>query len=386
MSLQFIHCSDLHLDKSFNYLNAQNSIQRKEDVHQNFSHIVEFALKEKPDLFLVAGDTFDRVSPSNQSRVFLIREVRKLSEAGIHVFIIGGNHDVPRTPGISTMAIDTLSSAGLATVFSTAEVETQVVNIDGREAQVSGRSYLTQSEQQNPLRGVVLKGQADYSIYMVHGSLLGLDVRPSSPEVMTHNPFYADDVPKGVDYLAAGHYHNFYERDYRGCKIVNPGSIERLNWNELSEKKCFAWVEMNGSEVRVESIPLTMRPMESQSLVLNDAVDLTKVVTDYLTEYRDLGKIFRLGLVGKLSRAVYSKLDLGKVFEFGRNSFFEFDLDRQELMVEGERVFLGKVDNPIEAYRKRLDVLNARAESEDERQLLAEVKEVGVKLLEEARE
>src|SRR5206468_496503 len=169
----------------FNFLNPANSRRRKEDIDRNFASIVEYSLKEEPDLFLMAGDIFDKKSPSNESRVFLIREVRKLSEAGINVVAIGGNHDMPRTPGATSMA------------------------------------------------------------------------------------FYAQDIPDGVDYLAMGHFHNSFERAHGRCRIVNPGSVERLDWSEFDDRKVFAWVDMNESGADVDFIPLEMRPMESSSLSLN---------------------------------------------------------------------------------------------------------------------
>lgn len=387
ISIQFIHCSDLHLDKSFNYLDLQNSLKRKEDIYQNFERIVDFGLKEKPDLFLMAGDIFHTVSPSNLSRLSLVRLVRKLSDAGIKVFVIGGNHDMPKTPGMSTMAIDVLSGAGLATVFSTPEVQSQVMRVDGSTIQVSGRSYLAQFQRQNPLRGVSLKENADYNIFMVHGSLLGLDVRPTSPDVMTHNPFYAEDIPNGVDYLALGHFHNPFERDYKGCKIVNPGSLERLDWSELSDKKGFAWVEINRDSIKVEHVALPMRPMESQSLALNSSSDdLTRDILSHMTERRDETKIFKLALTGTLSREQYAKIAMNRIYDMGRNSFFDFDLVRDDLDVGGEKIFFGRVENPVEAFQKRIDGLIGKSESETERRLLADVKDAGNRFLESVKE
>src|SRR2546425_4754870 len=102
MTVQFVHCSDLHLDKSFSFLNPANSRRRKEDIHRNFASIVEYSLKEEPDLFLMAGDIFDKKSPSNESRVFLFREARKLTEAGTNAVAIGAIKALPETLGPTT--------------------------------------------------------------------------------------------------------------------------------------------------------------------------------------------------------------------------------------------------------------------------------------------
>jgi DNA repair exonuclease SbcCD nuclease subunit len=47
-------------------------------------------------VFLTSDDVFDRISPTNVSRVFVTQKIRQLKDANIPVFIIGGNHDVPK--------------------------------------------------------------------------------------------------------------------------------------------------------------------------------------------------------------------------------------------------------------------------------------------------
>jgi len=106
ISLQILHCSDTHLDKSFGISNLARAIQRKEDLNCNFSKLVDYALKNKPDIFLMAGDVFDKILPTNSSRVFLTQQTKRLKDANVAVFIIGGNHDVPRFGVSPSLAID----------------------------------------------------------------------------------------------------------------------------------------------------------------------------------------------------------------------------------------------------------------------------------------
>ena len=113
-----MHCSDTHLDKSFGIPNLSKALQRREDLNNNFSEIIDYALRNKPDIFLIAGDVFDKILPTNASRVFLTKKIRILNDANIVVFIIGGNHDIPRFGSSPSLAIDVLSSAGIASVFS----------------------------------------------------------------------------------------------------------------------------------------------------------------------------------------------------------------------------------------------------------------------------
>jgi len=389
MSLQLVHCSDMHLDKNFNISNFAKAFQRKEDLNRNFSAVVQYALKNKPDVFLISGDIFDRISPTNASRVFVTQKIKQLKDADISVFIIGGNHDVPKFGVSPSLAVDVLSSAGLATVFSRSDlIEKQLLRVDGRTVCVSGRSYYTQFEGANPLRGIDIPLDGDYNILMIHGSLQGLNVVPSSPEMASQNPFLADDIKKGLDYLALGHFHNYFEREHMGCTIVNPGSLEKLSWAEINDEKGFVWAELHGSETSVEFVKVDTRPMEIQELTLSKDAGYSPGIKDYVIEFlsklSEGEKMLKLNLRGLISQEQYSQLKVNEILSACRDMFFHLILDRSELEVEGYgRIFLERIDNPVEAFSKRLDLIIADAGlDESKRRLLEQVKQLGIKYLE----
>jgi DNA repair exonuclease SbcCD nuclease subunit len=379
----------MHLDKNFNISNFARALQRRDDLNRNFSAVVEYALENKPDIFLICGDVFDRVSPTNASRVFVTQKVRQLKDANIPVFIIGGNHDVPKFGVSPSLAIDVLSSAGLATVFSRSDsIEKRLLQIDGRVVCVSGRSYYTAFEGANPLRDVDVPLDGDYNVLMIHGSLQGLNVIPSSPEMGNQNPFLADDIKKGLNYLALGHFHNYFNREHKGCTIVNPGSLERLSWSEINDEKGFVWVELSGSETSVEFVKLNTRPMEIQQLTISKDTEYSASIKDYMLEFlsrlSEKDKLLKLNLSGLISQEQYSQLKVNEILSACRDMFFHLILDRSEIEVEGYgRIFIERIDNPVEAFTKRLDLLIVDAGlNEPQKQLFEQVKQLGMKYLE----
>jgi DNA repair exonuclease SbcCD nuclease subunit len=391
MSVQILHCSDMHLDKNFNIANLARAQERKEDLNRNFSAAVDYALKNKPDLFLVTGDVFDRVSPGNSARIFLTDKVRQLKEAGIAVFIIGGNHEVPKLGG-QHLAIDVLGSAGLATVFSRSDIfGTRILDVDGKKVCVAGKSYFAQTESENPLRGLKVQLEGDYNVLLIHGSLQGLNVASSVPEMASQNPFRPGDIKAGLNYLALGHFHNHFQREHEGCQIVNAGSMEKLTWAEIDDEKGFVWVELHGSEVSTEFVKLATRPMEKYTLHLSKEQDYSPNLRDYLVNHvrthGDSEKLARLYLQGQITQEQYKELKVNEIIQATRDTFFHLGLDRTELEVEGfGRVFLGRVENPIEAFTRRIEELIQRSStSEEKRRELEQVKELGRRYLEEAR-
>ena len=390
MSLQILHCSDVHLDRNFNISNLDRAQERKQDIERNFAKVVQYALGNKPDIFLITGDLFDRYSPSNSARVFVTDKVKELKEADIRVFIIGGNHDVPKF-GSQPLAIDVLGSAGIASVFSKSDViQKQILDVDGKRVCIAGKSYFSQFESENPLRGVKIPLEGDYNILMIHASLQGLNVVPSIPEMAFQNPFRPGDLAPGLNYLALGHFHNHFEREHDGCKIVNPGSVERLSWGELNDEKGFVWAELNGSEVSAEFIKLETRKMAEYTLDLSGSSENSQPLKDQLIDYlrarSDPSEITRLHLKGQITQEQYRQLKLNEVYQATRDMFFHLTVRHGELFIEGfGKVFMERIDNPVEAFVKRLDLLIAEATAEDEKRQLEQVKELGIKYLEEAK-
>lgn len=380
------------MDKNFNISNLVKAAERKEDLNGSFSKVVEYALQNKPDLFLISGDFFDKILPTNVSRVFATKELRSLKDAGISVFMIGGNHEVPRLGASPALAIDVFGSAGLATVFSGSDsVQNKKLTINGKQVCISGRSYYTQFDGANPLKGAKVPLDGDYNILMIHGSLQGLNVASSNPEMADQNPFFADDIQKGLNYLALGHFHNYFEREHAGCTIVNPGSLEKLSWAEINDEKGFAWAELNGSETSVKFVRLSTRPMETQELKLskNDVYspNIKDYVVDFLSKSSDNEKMLKLNLLGLISQEQYGLLKVNEILNACKDMFFHLLIERKELEVEGYgRIFLERIDNPVEAFTKRLDSLITQTGPENpERELLEQVKSLGIKYLESVK-
>ncbi len=387
MSIQILHCSDLHLDRNFGISNTERALRRKEDLTKNFFQIVDYALTNKPDFFIVTGDIFDKVSPSNPPRVLLTQKIRELRDAGIRVFIIGGNHDVPKSMENVPIAIDILHSAGLATVFSnTDNLQKQIIEVNGKTVCLSGKSWNPRNEMQNPLRGEIVPMEGHYNVLLLHASFHGLNVVPSNLEYIEQNPIHAEDIPKRLNYLALGHYHNPFVRAFHDCTICNPGSIEKISWSELADQKSFIWAEIHDREVTTELIPLKTRPMETAEYVLSkESGSVLKALDTYLETVKDTEKILRLYLKGLIAQQQLREFNLSTLYRSVQNLFFHFDLNRQNLEVEGYgRLFSERIDNPLEAFSKRMDILASKAAGEQEKESLSKMKELGIKYLSEA--
>lgn len=90
--MKILHCSDIHLGKR-PFGSEKFSQGRYEDYFTSFNQLVDKAISEKIEVFMITGDLFDKreLSPDNLRRTEIIFE--KLKIEGIKVLIIEGNHD-----------------------------------------------------------------------------------------------------------------------------------------------------------------------------------------------------------------------------------------------------------------------------------------------------
>jgi len=153
----------------------------------------------------------------------------------------------------------------------------------------------------------------------------------------------------------------------------------------MDDEKMFAWAELSGSEGSVEFQKLDTRPMELQDLFLKKDMEdkLSEIIIEHLTKIQDPIKILRLNLKGLITQAQYAKMRINEIYRQCRDLFFHLEIQRKELEVEGfGRIFIERIDNPVEAFIKRLDRLIVNTSDENKRKQLMQVKDVGIKYLE----
>ncbi|MFZ1780185.1 MAG: DNA repair exonuclease [Enterococcus aquimarinus] len=192
--LRFIHCADLHLDRSFEGLYLMNeSVDELLEINEKvLESIVSVAIKEAVDFVLLVGDTFHQNRPSLKTQYQFFTQMSRLEVAHIPVYLSFGNHDYYEE---ARYWFDFPKNVHLFT-------EETVQTIIGETKQgvsycISGFSYqkpwLDESKvAQFPRR------QETYHIGMYHGDQQGEHYAPFVVQEMKQ---------KGYDYWALGHIH-----------------------------------------------------------------------------------------------------------------------------------------------------------------------------------
>jgi predicted phosphodiesterase len=95
-SFRFLHCADLHIDSPLRGLEADPdapAARIRGATRDAFTALVDYALDQRVDFVVAAGDLYDGEWQDWRTGQFLLRQVARLCEAGIPFIAIRGNHD-----------------------------------------------------------------------------------------------------------------------------------------------------------------------------------------------------------------------------------------------------------------------------------------------------
>src|SRR4030095_4657969 len=94
--LRFIHTADLHVDSPFRGL-AETSPGLRDTLQSAtlgaLNRVVDHTINSNADFLVIAGDLYDSKDRSLRALVSFRRQMERLAERDVPVFIVHGNHD-----------------------------------------------------------------------------------------------------------------------------------------------------------------------------------------------------------------------------------------------------------------------------------------------------
>ncbi len=95
--MRVLHFADLHIGVELygRPLPGKPWSSRMQDFLDAFDYLIDYALKERVDAVIFAGDAYKAREPTQTHQREFARRIRRLSEAGIATFLLVGNHDLP---------------------------------------------------------------------------------------------------------------------------------------------------------------------------------------------------------------------------------------------------------------------------------------------------
>lgn len=349
--MRVLHVSDTHLGFSaFSRLDPIEGInQRESDFYDAFRQAVDRALSMKPDVFIHAGDLFDTVRPQNRAIDFALRQMIRLSEAGIETVLISGNHSTPKIKETGTIFRIFEHLPHIHSVH-----QPGVTRVVVGDLTVHAVPHSVTPPLQEVVRDAVPSKATGHNLLVLHAGILG-------SKAYKMDEFNEQDVPMsavadGFDYVALGHFHRFTE--------VRPGmfysgSTERLGFGEVGQPKGVAEVDLGTGKVGFHEL-------RTRGMVDLEPIDASKLTSsEILGEAReklsaaDIDDIVVRMVVKDVRPDAYRSLEVPAMRKLGSSAMhFELRIDRLE--EEGRKgatdAHIGSLEHEYQAYLSTLDI------------------------------
>ncbi len=330
--MKIIHFADLHLGiENYGRIDpATGMSSRLNDFLAVFDELVEFALKEKTDLVLFCGDAYKTREPTQTQQREFARRINRLATAGIPVFLLTGNHDLPNAIGRAT-ATEIFDTLAVKNVYVANRPDVYRISTPGGTIQVVALPWLrrstllTRDDTKNLNMEQVNRMMEEALTQVIADKAASLD--PSLPTILASHVLAGDArVGRGsetlmsigrepavllsnialpaFDYVALGHIHKRQVLS-ENPPVVYAGSLERVDFGEENDEKGFYAVEIlpdeTGGKRRVtyEFHPVRARRFLTVSVNIGEEeANPTSAVLSAIAQQKDHAKdaIVRLNI------------------------------------------------------------------------------------------
>ena len=275
--MRIVHFADLHLGiENYGRIDPATGLSsRLNDFLTTLDQLVDYSLENQIDLVLFCGDAYKTREPSQTQQREFAKRINRLATAGIPVFLLVGNHDMPNAVGRAT-ATEIFDTLAVKNVYVANHPDIHKISTPGGTIQIVSLPWLRRStllsredsknldlEQinqklQQTLTDIIttLAVRLDPTlpaILAAHVWVTGAQVGSESMMAIgrEHTLLLSNVAQPTFDYIALGHLHK-HQVLSEHPPVVYAGSLERVDFSEENDEKGFYVVDVEPDSVTAE--------------------------------------------------------------------------------------------------------------------------------------
>jgi DNA repair protein SbcD/Mre11 len=264
--MKFIHAADIHLDSPLCGLARYEGApveQIQNATRQAFVNLINLAMQESVDFVLLAGDLYDTDWKDYNTGLFFNKQMTRLREAEIPVYMVLGNHDAGNSMTRELQLPENV------TRFSTSQPNT--IRLDHLGVAIHGQSFPSKAVTEDLSSAYPNALSGYFNIGLLHTSVNGRK---------DHAPYAPCSLPgllsHGYDYWALGHIHKrevLHEKPW----VVFCGNLQGRHVRETGSKGC-TLVNVDVKKTTLSHVPLDVLRWEMCQLEVSDVTQAEDVI------------------------------------------------------------------------------------------------------------
>lgn len=288
-----MHFADTHFGvELYGRLDAESGLNtRLLDFRRSLTAAIDAALEQGVDLALFAGDAYKTRDPRQTDQREFAGCIRRLTDKGVPVVLLTGNHDMPAIKG-RAHAVEIYRTLGVSRVTVVTRPELLTLETPAGPVHVAGMPYLLKgiTTAREEFQGKSLDETRHmledlYARYLDDLAAQAESLNDDAPRVLLGHFWVAgarlSDWQRGYlstgepqaplsavansvwDYVALGHIHRHQDLQPQGRPhVVYSGSPDRIDFGERDEIKGFVMVDLQRGDSKYRFVPVEVsRPL-----------------------------------------------------------------------------------------------------------------------------
>ena len=302
--MKFIHIADIHFDSPFVNLTDRESLGDLKRLEQRkvFKKVIDYIKENNIEMLFISGD----VNEKKYIRKSTIEYINNLFKEipNTKIFISPGNHD----PYIKNSYYNRFKWNENVHIFNSKIERIEINDID-----VYGYGFDDFYCTDCGIEDLEIEDKNKTNILVIHSTIDGANIKEKQYNSISRKLL----EEKGFDYVATGHIHKIDYNSYENQKIVYPGSLISLGFDELGKHGMIV------GEIEKEKLELEFIPLSEDDFVEKN-VDITDIIS-------------KDELVEKINELKIANNELVKIILVGKRNF---EIDKYEIykLVLNERI------------------------------------------------
>ena len=298
--MKFVHIADIHFDTVFSNLSSNSELckLRRVDVKESFRKVIEYIKENNIPYLFIAGDLYEHKYIRESTIIFINNLFKTIPNTKI--FISPGNHD----PYLKNSFYNNFLWNNNVYIF-----KSKIEKIELDDVNIYGYGFSDFYSETVNLSQIKIEDKNKLNILLIHGTLDGSD----AAEKM-YNPISRKKIEEiGFDYVALGHIHKNNINEIENNKIIYPGSMISLGFDEQGEHGMVVG-ELNKSEFKINFIKVDEKQFAEKDIDISEIYSMEELI-DKINNMNIFDNIYyKINLIGKRKFEI-NIIDLKKLIE-----------------------------------------------------------------------
>lgn len=357
--MKFVHIADIHFDTIFATLSSNQELckMRRIEQRENFKKVIEYIKENEIPYLFISGDLYEHKYIRESTIKYINNLFKEIPNTKI--FISPGNHD----PYLKNSYYNNFIWNENVHIFTS-----KIEKLELEEVDIYGYGFEDFYCERTKIEGINIENKNKLNILVIHGTLDGSDSIENN-----YNPISKKQLEKiGFDYVALGHIHKTNYLKNNNEKIIYPGSMVSLGFDEQGDHGMIVG-EINKDKININFIEIDEKKFEETDMDISLIYSEEELIEN-INNFETKDNIFyKINLIGNRN----FEININQINKLNSNTNIiriknKTKIDRDIYSISNETTLKGM-------FAK--EILEEMQKDISKKELLNEVFEIGLEIL-----